>query len=788
MQHAHGGNLSDAEAAAMKLWLEKILRQYCPAVVNADYDRMAPWQQATLREALYTALKMKMLNDCTKAGGTRTKRTKSKNKHSLLVEALQHLFPHARPEIFHCDQMIENLLYLLSRWGALPPSPAAKILQYQRNVTVQKEQYRNIPSSTCSVTNTSSVISKRTPTCASSSSSRHHHEFRKIPFDDLILFQTSKECYIEGTIVGEAIQPMIGGTTLIQEETTNQVLMVCFYNVLPDGIRASEAEPLLRQEFPIGSMLRVSEPFYKIFGDGQRGIRVDNPREMQVIATATPASSSVSSSFSNLAAAKERGNAFVQKKKYMAATDAYLGGIRFNSDLVATLLSNRAQAHLQLNNHGLAFCDAAASLTIRPNSPKTWARYEKSLAQLRFQSDARSKNTKRQVFHDITQDGLSSTLETVKNIDAVGAERLKQEGNQAFQARQLPHAIELWSRALSMCGETTRACLSNWALCALQLLNFGDAIAATVASLRIGTNDKSLFRLSKALSHLGEYELAQSVLSLLVSTSTTSEEVMELEWELKQCRKYRGMMEQGKAESFEDVFYFTNKTPKCMGNWCGDVETFVSPGKGRGLRATKDLDEGTIVLVEWPLACVETNLKSRGGDVVLANNTRNTINMASSANLRGVVNNRMKREYNLARILDCLSDGSKTNPLVPVSDLLVNLDQFPLLLPTHREYYRNVKDDIEVAADRVDRILNLNSHGISMVGDHNEESSEDTSELYPTVSMMNHASKPNCAFAPHSLSKLCIVITCESIRAGDELFMKYQTDSVVESQWGIKSY
>jgi hypothetical protein len=98
---------------------------------------------------------------------------------------------------------------------------------------------------------------------------------RKIAYRELKLFEVCHGTFVEGKIVGEVVQPMVGGTTLILDN--QDVLLVCFYNLLPDGILGSSAEPLLQAMLPLGATLRIKEPFYKIFGDGQRGIRVDNP-------------------------------------------------------------------------------------------------------------------------------------------------------------------------------------------------------------------------------------------------------------------------------------------------------------------------------------------------------------------------------------------------------------------------------------------------------------------------------------------------------------------------------
>ena len=42
-------------------------------------------------------------------------------------------------------------------------------------------------------------------------------QFKRISLSDRVLFQASEKTFIEGTIVGEANQPIIGETSLIQE-------------------------------------------------------------------------------------------------------------------------------------------------------------------------------------------------------------------------------------------------------------------------------------------------------------------------------------------------------------------------------------------------------------------------------------------------------------------------------------------------------------------------------------------------------------------------------------------
>jgi hypothetical protein len=328
-------------------------------------------------------------------------------------------------------------------------------------------------------------------------------------------------------------------------------------------------------------------------------------------------------------------------------------------------------------------------------------------------------------------------------------------------------ALDFYSKALEVCGETTRAMLSNWALCALEMRNFGDALASTAASLRVGYNDKAIFRLVKVLSLLGDCDLARQAFDeILLRPPANLKQFTGLKSQLQRCEDYRKAMVAGAADSLDEATVLVHDTPSCIGNWIhGCVETFSTRNKGRGLRATRDLAAGSVVLVEWALV---SEAFDSNKNFIASNTVDTTFQLGSAAQLRTIVVNRLRREAVLAQILSHMSDADNTPSLVPVSDLLVNLELFPFLLPTHYEYSANTAT--EITADRIDKILNINCHGTTPFA---PDSRDCESELYPTVSMMNHASIPNCAFAPSSLKFLCIVLTLNPIQAGEELTMKY---------------
>ena len=536
----------------------------------------------------------------------------------------------------------------------------------------------------------------------------------------------------------------------------------------------------------MGATLRIAEPFSKIFNDGQRGVRVDTPSELHVVrgsASAAGDPDTSQSSASSLTEAKAAGNQFVKDERYLAATDSYLKGLRANdeAEFVATLLSNRSQAHLLLHDWGQALCDAAASLTIRPTNEKTWARYKKCLDHLLTNRGATKQNLLGELLCDIPVEHATS-----KATDMIQAKKLKETGNTMYKTQDYEAAIENYSKALQTCGETTRAILSNWAFCSLKIRNFGDIIAATTASLRIGMNEKALFRLLQVLSFLGEYDIALKGLDefdFQMQKTASASSFSELEKDLHRCIDYREAMVTGRARRKDDVRELIENTPTCIGNWINPlVEIVTTKSNVSGLRAKADLPSGSAILVEWPLVSEELQLDdTKKKSLLVSTYDRDSIRMGSSAMLRPAVMNRLRRETVLGKILSKLPNGKRatatTEERTAISDLLVNLDMFPFLLPTHREYAGD-EPVIEMPSDEVEIVLNLNCHGkYSRIKEGTNKEEEDETSLFPLVSMMKHSSSPNCSYAPNSLKFLLTLLTIRDVKAGEELTIMYHANN-----------
>jgi hypothetical protein len=89
---------------------------------------------------------------------------------------------------------------------------------------------------------------------------------------------------------------------------------------------------------------------------------------------------------------------------------------------------------------------------------------------------------------------------------------LKEKANTAYKKGEIQKAIPLYTDAITHAGAILRFLLNNLAHCCLKTHALHEAVAVATASLRIAADDKVLFRLTAALTLLGEHELANIVL------------------------------------------------------------------------------------------------------------------------------------------------------------------------------------------------------------------------------------------------------------------------------------
>jgi tetratricopeptide (TPR) repeat protein len=744
---------------------EEALRQYGAPSVVLEYEQLSVPEKVKLLEAMVTGQRdvfvqtnvMKTtentkstkiaVNKITNATNKKKSKGKAKKSNSCvcpLARALCELGANAK-HLEDNDDVLDTCRNNLRTWGDTEgESYFMTLFRYQQKVAYLKQcvdyQKKKDGSFFPSITN-ASVIKP------GSNATATWDKLKKIEIQDLTLFGTSWKCFLEGKIIGEAILPIVGGTVLIQDSSDN-VLLVCFYNLLPEGVRGVDAEILLQEKFPMGATIRVVEPFLKIFRDGSRGIRVDNPADIEVETMTTK----LEISNASLEAKKNQGNEFVKKKQYSAAMEVYIGALNA-TEFVPTVLSNRCQAYISLQSWDHALLDAAASLTIQPKSTKTWDRYKLCLSKL---NDCYNGD-KQKILEKIATSLTNPTSKPVcSTMDMSLAKKWKEKGNESFRNKVYDESIDYYTKALIAAGGTVRALLNNWALCALEVESLNDVIASASAALRIGLDDKALYRFCKGLCYLGEHKIAISVLDSLPK----SENIQQLYDDSKIAELFL-------LNKWINPCIWLNGVPSLISTWIGPVETYMTNKMGRGLRALRDIAQGELILIDRALASACASVSDGSHSV-----THNTYDRRATTKMKADLVQRCQRDAVLSRILSHLSDGTTGKPLVPLRLLMRTVDSCPVLLPGHFDYVND--EGLKISSEEIQSIVGINIHGTHGKLD------KDESSLLALVATMNHSRKANCSFL-FDLSpepNMSVVVASKPIPKGFELFMKYHDDEV----------
>lgn len=128
-----------------------------------------------------------------------------------------------------------------------------------------------------------------------------------------------------------------------------------------------------------------------------------------------------------------------------------------------------------------------------------------------------------------------------------------------------------------------------------------------------------------------------------------------------------------------------------------------------------------------------------------------------------------------------MSDGSRTNILVPLRELMQNLESSSMMLPSDSKYQETYTS--RMSAVHIEKICDVNSHGSEEQGDR--------SVIFPAVCMMNHSSDANATFVTSKvgeMDKIATITTSRRIKIGEEICLMYHPDDdVVRRKWGISS-
>ncbi|CAG8496249.1 6095_t:CDS:1 [Acaulospora morrowiae] len=185
--------------------------------------------------------------------------------------------------------------------------------------------------------------------------------------------------------------------TLI-EDPEGDVERLALYNWAPRSSNSSEyiSNALSTSEasksLPMGTKLVIKKPYYTISTDYSAIIRSDNPGDVVIIDNNHNLLKETkwSTSCPEILTVDEfrlRGNKHFESNDFARAISVYSDGIKLDPNNI-TLLSNRAEAYLRLNQYKKALDDVENALRNDPLHPKVAFRKGKALCGLKRYSEA----------------------------------------------------------------------------------------------------------------------------------------------------------------------------------------------------------------------------------------------------------------------------------------------------------------------------------------------------------------------------------------------------------------
>lgn len=582
------------------------------------------------------------------------------------------------------------------------------------------------------------------------------------------------------------------------------------YNQLPGGVTGAQAQPLADARFPRGTTIAIAEPYLKVFWAGTRGVRVDTPADLRIVPGALHSSAPQPSA---LPAALRDAKRFMDDGQPAAAFETCLTALQRPDEpatlFAATVLSNMAQALLYMRLPALALQYAAVALLLRPDAPKAPRRYIAALRELEQPALAdRVLDVFPWAAGQRTRDGsslaayadgalaaidsdaiyavLATALEDVPVEPTVTDEEMAQEqvalgdafetgGDAAFRAGMYEDALIMYTGALRTephCKDTA-VLLCCLAQSALSVNSPHTALAAAAAALHFARG--TLYQ--EALRHLTKSLLALGLVGLARRHAVTAAGGDAAWLAALQLGKLERCLEQGyTAQDFLGESQIRDGV-----SWAGAVEVVHIEGKGRGLRATRDISAGEVILVDTGLA------EDSGAGAQVLSMQDNVINTTSQVALRGKLGSMCARNVLVCTAVRALDDGvapPRDKPLPRIEEMLQHLSPRVLpLLPQLFEYVPQ-RERFQLSALRIDRMCSVNCHG-------SDEGLSHSSALYPAISLINHSARPNCTLlGPTGFARkqgcLLAVRADESIGMGQELTLRYLPDeSQVRKKWGI---
>ena len=427
-----------------------------------------------MMSALESSVKSRLANFAQSKGGKRTRARKPSSSSSASEDCLLTALKETGATISLDEEVLDFMRgRFLPSWGA---STSSQVVMLRNDLP--KDKLREDPN----------VVNVRRTVASVQKPNRNSawDHLTSISIADLRLFQTMRGMRLECTVVGSP-DHIVGINTVIEDAAGSAVL--CGIYNLPGVSNQATAN----QALPEGSTVIIAEPFLKIMADGQRGIRVDNPAEIDIF---MPGERPVVRKEGSIAArdAQEASKMF----------DSLTGGKK--SKIEQDLLEDYCKPGHRVRVFGLT---SKKGLTLNGKFGVVAAEQDEDDLE-RVTVELETDSGKPELVKV-----RPCNMETAKEADLEEILRAKKEANEAFARGELNKAIDgyngvvkaLCSYKTSQAVQELTKCVCNRALCFLKLEEWDAAKVDSQSVLeREPTNAKAHFRLASAVFRKGNVE------------------------------------------------------------------------------------------------------------------------------------------------------------------------------------------------------------------------------------------------------------------------------------------
>jgi len=567
----------------------------------------------------------------------------------------------------------------------------------------------------------------------------------KILIKDL-RFGTSSGCYIEGKLIAE---PLVStGVSTFMEDETGQYIMIGLYNFIPKR-KSRNKEAAMK--FPFGTRIRIAEPFFDMFLDGNEGVRVDEPCELKIL-------NNHDEDAINIRKVREDARKFYRSGNYLEALQMYWSTLKGFPEVI-TLLNKRAQCEINLKQYEVTVLDAAAVLLLDDRNEKARTLYRTAATKLGLNQNKKTsmKNVWSKLLRALIKD----------EIDLGGSNTLGKtdKGNRFFKAGRYNEAKFEYTKAL----DDTEICsiLSNIAVVCLKTEMYQTAIAVANASLRIAksSSKKELARfvLTKAFSMVGEFTFAkicgyndESLKEFWEGNEKPINFADKLTLKLLEMQDSFKVREVLKNENIQ-IDYLAPRT----------IRHDHITGKGRALIATRDISNGELLLVDHMIYIQSSSGESASAlDFKIDDSNELSERLMKLTRYDGL----LARKFLLLETKKKIpATADQRLPLV--TDLeWFGYRSFSYLIPPFlpQTPYELRIEDGAVSCDLIRRLLDTNVFGWGEQPDGNTYKAK---VFMLRMRLFNHSDNPNCT--NQLVGDAAVVYAARAIKKGEELCINY---------------